>query len=168
MADQPQDLNDLYIDELKDLWSANDQMQRVLKKIAKKASDEKLQQMLAKSQEGIAKHTDIVKELIGNAGEKVSKEHCKGMEGLVEEAQKHVLEEGPPMGPALDAVIIAQYQRMSHYGLAGFGTAASYAGTLGRKDDQKQLKQATKEIYGSDEYMNRLSETTVNIEAKEE
>ena len=168
MADQPTDLKDLYTDELKDLWSANDQMQRVLKKIAKKASDEKLQQMLAKSQEGIAKHTDIVKELIGAAGEKVSKEHCKGMEGLVAEAQKHVLEEGPPKGPALDAVIIAQYQRMSHYGLAGFGTAASYAGTLGLKGDEKKLKQATKEIYGSDEYATRLAETSVNIGAKAE
>lgn len=165
---KPEDLKDLYIDELKDLWSANDQMLRVLKKISKKASDEKLQQMLAKSQEGIAGHTDIVKELIANAGEKVSKEHCKGMEGLVAEAAKHVLEEGPDKGPALDAVIITQYQRMTHYGIAGFGTAASFAGTLGLKDDQKRLKAATKEIYGGDEYMTRLAEMTVNIDAKEE
>jgi len=168
MAEQPQDLKDLYVDELKDLWSANDQMQRTLKKIAKKASDQKLQEMLAKSQEGIAKHTEIVKELISAAGEEVSKEHCKGMEGLVAEAEKHVLEEGPEEGPALDAVIIAQYQRMTHYGIAGFGTAASYAGTLGLKDDEKKLKDATKEIYSGDEYMNRLAETTVNIRAKEE
>lgn len=168
MADKPEDLKDLYIDELKDLWSANDQMQRTLKKIAPKASDEKLKDLLAKSQEGIQRHTDIVKELIAAQGEKTSKEHCKGMEGLVEEANKHVLEEGPDKGPALDAVIIAQYQRMTHYGIAGFGTAASYAGTLGLKDDQKALKQATKEIYMGDEFMNRLAETTVNIEAKEE
>jgi ferritin-like metal-binding protein YciE len=164
----PEDLKDLYIDELKDLWSANDQMQRVLKKIAGKASDEKLKEMLAKSQEGIAKHTAIVKELISAAGEKVSKEHCKGMEGLVEEAVKHVIEEGPAKGPARDAVIIAQYQRMSHYGIAGFGTAASFAGTLRLKDDEKKLKQATREIYNSDEYMTKLAETTVNIAAKEE
>jgi ferritin-like metal-binding protein YciE len=168
MADQPQDLNDLYIDELKDLWSANDQMQRVLAQIAPNASDEKLQQMLAKSQEGFAKHTDVVKQLLADAGEEVSKEHCKGMEGLVAEARKHVLEEGPPKGPALDAVIIAQYQRMTHYGIAGFGTAASYAGTLGRKEDEQKLKGATKEIYNGDEYMNRLAETTVNIQAREE
>ncbi|MBJ7440850.1 MAG: ferritin-like domain-containing protein [Sphingopyxis sp.] len=165
---KPEDLKDLYIDELRDLWSANDQMLRVLKKISKQASDEKLQQMLTKSQEGIASHTDIVKQLIANAGEKVSKEHCKGMEGLVAEATKHVLEEGPDKGPALDAVIITQYQRMTHYGIAGFGTAASFAGTLGLKDDQKQLKAATKQIYGGDEYMTRLAETTVNIGAKEE
>ncbi|MDQ3185439.1 MAG: DUF892 family protein, partial [Pseudomonadota bacterium] len=90
-----------------------------------------------------------------------------GMEGLVAEATKHVIEEGPDKGAALDAVIITQYQRMTHYGIAGFGTAASFAGTLGLKDDQKQLKQATKEIYGGDEYMTKLAEACVNIGAKE-
>lgn len=90
------------------------------------------------------------------------------MEGLVAEAIKHTIEEAPSKGPVLDAVIIAQYQRMSHYGIAGFGTAASYAGTLKLKDAQKQLKQSTKEIYGGDEYMTKLAETTVNINAKEE
>ena len=77
-------------------------------------------------------------------------------------------EEAPDKGPVLDAVIIAQYQRMSHYGIAGFGTAASFAGTLKLKDAQKRLKQATKEIYGGDEYMTKLAETTVNIDAKDE
>lgn len=164
----PEDLNDLYIDELKDLWSANDQMQKVLKKIAPKASDDKLKEMLAKSQEGISRHTEILKELITAAGEKASKEHCKGMEGLVAEATKHVLEEGPDKGPTLDAVIITQYQRMTHYGIAGFGTAASFAGTLGLKDDQKKLRDATKDMYSGDEYMTKLAETTVNIDAKDE
>src|SRR3712207_4001996 len=164
----PEDLKDLYIDELKDLWSANDQMQRLLKKVAPKASDEKLKSMLANSLEGIAKHTDVVKELIVAQGEKAEKEHCKGMEGLVAEATKHIIEEGPDKGPVLDAVIIAQYQRMTHYGIAGFGTAAAYAKTLGLKVDNKKLREATKEIYGGDEYMNRLAETSVNIEAKDE
>lgn len=163
----PEDLKDLYTDELKDLWSANDQMQRLLKKITSKASDAKLKEMLANSQTGIAKHTDIVKELIAGQGEKVSKEHCKGMEGLVAEATKHVIEEGPKKGPVLDAIIIAQYQRMTHYGIAGFGTAAAYAKALGLKDDNKKLSDATKEIYGGDEFMNRLAETTVNIDAKD-
>ena len=163
----PEDLKDLYTDELKDLWSANDQMLKVLKKIAAKVSDQGLKEMMAKSQDGITKHTEIVKELIATAGEKVSKEHCKGMEGLVAEATKHVLEEGPEKGPVLDAIIIAQYQRMTHYGIAGFGTAASYAKTLGLKDDAKKLADATAEIYGGDEYATKLAETTVNIDAKD-
>lgn len=163
----PENLQEIYTDELKDLWSANDQMQRVLKKVTSKASDTKLKEMLTSSQEGIAKHTAVLKELIAGQNEKVSKEHCKGMEGLVEEATKHVLEEGPDKGPLLDTIIIAQYQRMTHYGIAGFGTAAAYAKALGLKDDNKKLRDATKEIYGGDEFMTQLAETAVNIEAKE-
>ena len=163
----PEDLNDIYVDELKDLWSANDQMQKLLKKITSKASDPKLKEMLASSQEGIAKHTDVLKQLIAGQDEKVSKEHCKGMEGLVAEATTHVLEEGPKKGPLLDVLIIAQYQRMTHYGLAGFGTAAAYAKALGLMDDNKALRDATKEIYGGDEYMTQLAETSANLNAQE-
>ena len=168
MSDAPESLEDLYIDELKDLWSANDQMQRTVKKIAGKASEPKLKEMLATSMDGIAKHTDILKGLIVAQGEKAQKEHCKGMEGLVAEAVKHTIEEGPEKGPLLDAQIIAQYQRMTHYGIAGFGTAAAFANALGLKEDVKQLKLATKEIYGGDQYATMLAETLVNIDAEEE
>lgn len=163
----PDDLEEIYTDELKDLWSANDQMKKVLKKITFKASDEALKDMLTNSQAGIEKHTDMLKELIAGQDEKVSKEHCKGMEGLVAEATKHVLEEGPEKGPLLDVMIIAQYQRMTHYGIAGFGTAAAYAKALGLKDDNKKLRDATKEIYGGDEYMTKLAETSANSQAED-
>ena len=164
----PEDLMDLYTGELQDLWSANDQMATVLKKMSSKVSDPALKDMLANSQDGIAKHTEVLKGLLETSGEKVKKEHCKGMEGLVAEATKHTTEEAPKKGSVLDAVIIAQYQRMTHYGIAGFGTAASYAGTLGLKDAVKALDNVTKETYSGDEYMTKLAETTVNIEAKEE
>lgn len=165
----PEDLKDLYVDELKDLWSANDQMQRTVKKLVSRAKDEQLIDLLNRSLEGIAKHTATLKALIEAQEGKLSKEHCRGMEGLVEEANKHTSgEEAPKKGPVRDAQIIAQYQRMSHYGLAGFGTAAAYAKALGLKDDTKQLKQATKEIYLGDEYATRLAEASVNIRARDE
>lgn len=162
----PEDFDEIYTDELKDLWSANDQMNRVIKKLTSKASNPKLKEMLQTSQEGIKKHTDILKELIAAAGEKTSKEHCKGMEGLAAEATKHCLEEGPKKGPLLDTLIVAQYQRMTHYGIAGFGTAAAYAEALDKTEDAEKLKEATKEIYGGDEYMSQLSQT-VNAEAED-
>jgi ferritin-like metal-binding protein YciE len=140
-------------------------MNRVLKKLASKAEDAKLKEMLTQSHNGIEKHTAVLKELIVAAGEKASKEHCKGMEGLVAEATKHCIEEAPKKGPLLDAIIIAQYQRMTHYGIAGFGTATAYAEALGKTDDVAKLKESTKEIYGGDEYMSRLSET-VNATAE--
>ena len=161
-------LSDLYIDELKDLWSANDQMIQSLKKIAPKASNPKLQKMLEASQKGISSHTDLLKALIANQDETVSKEHCKGMEGLVKEAIKHTIEDAPDKGPVLDAAIIAQYQRMTHYGITGFGTVAAFAKALKLKDDHKQLKAAVKDMYGADELMTELAEAAVNEDAVDE
>ncbi|RZI57510.1 MAG: DUF892 family protein [Rubrivivax sp.] len=161
-------LSDLYVDELKDLWSANDQMARALEKIAPQATNEKLLQMLEEAQAGIADHTDLLKALIANQGEEVAKEHCKGMEGLVKEAFKHVLEDPPEEGPVLDAAIIAQYQRMTHYGITGFGTVAAFASALQLDDDARQLKEAVDDMYDADELMSELAEAAVNREAAEE
>ena len=161
-------LSDLYIDELKDLWSANDQMTRALKKIGPQATHPKLMQMLESSQKGITGHTDLLKALIANQGEEVAKEHCKGMEGLVKEAIKHTIEDGPDKGPVLDAAIIAQYQRMTHYGITGFGTAAAFAKALKLGDDNKQLKAAVKDMYKADELMTELAEAAVNVDAVDE
>ena len=161
-------LSDLYIDELKDLWSANDQMVRALKKLAPQATHPELKEMLETSQKGIADHTNLLKALIANQGEKVSKDHCKGMEGLVSEAVKHTIEDAPKKGPVLDAAIIAQYQRMTHYGITGFGTVAAFAKALKFQDDNKQLKAAVKAMYVADELMTKLAEAAVNDDAVDE
>lgn len=163
---KPTNLQELYVDELKDLWSANDQMQRVVAKMADKPHNPKLKSLLAKSEKGIAEHTGVLKDLLTSNGAEVAKEHCKGMAGLVEEAKKHILEDGPEKGPLLDAVIISQYQRMTHYGIAGFGTAAAYAGALGRSDEAEKLHRATQEIYRGDEYASTLAETSINLKAE--
>ena len=161
-------LSDLYISELKDLWSVNDQMARALKKIAPKATHPKLKSMLEASQKGIADHTNLLKALIANQDETVSKEHCKGMEGLVNEAVKHTIEDAPDKGPVLDAAIIAQYQRMTHYGITGFGTVAAFSKALKFEDDNKQLKAAVKDMYASDLLMTELAEAAVNDDAVDE
>lgn len=160
-------LQELYVDELKDLWSANDQMARALGTIAKQATDTKLTDMLQKSQDGIAGHTDILKALIQNQNEAVKKEHCKGMEGLVAEALKHTVEEAPKAGPVLDAAIIAQYQRMTHYGITGFGTVAAFAKALKLDADSEKLQAAVKDMHSADDLMSELAESAVNVEAGE-
>jgi len=161
-------LSDLYIDELKDLWSANDQMSRALTKITPKATNSKLKQMLESSLTGIAGHTEMLKTLIANQNEKVSKEHCKGMEGLVNEAVKHTIDDAPSKGPVLDAAIIAQYQRMTHYGITGFGTVAAFSKALKLESDNQQLKGAVRDMYAADQLMTELAEAAVNEDAADE
>lgn len=155
----PDSLKDVYLDEMKDLWSANDQMTRAVQQLSEQASDPKLKQMLKDSVGGIAKHTDVLKSLIEENGGQTSPEHCKGMEGLVAEALKHGIKEAPSDGRLRDVQIIAQYQRMSHYGLAGFGSAAAYAKALGKTDQENRLKSAVSEIYRVDEIASRLAES---------
>jgi ferritin-like metal-binding protein YciE len=158
-------LEELYADELKDLWSANDQMAKALKKISPKATDGKLKDFLQQSQDGIAEHTEVLKSLIEAQGEKLKKEHCKGMEGLVEEAIKHTIDEAPKKGPVLDAAIIAQYQRMTHYGITGFGTVAAFAKALKLADHAKKLSKAANDIKGADELVSEIAESAVNEQA---
>lgn len=161
----PNSLKEVYLDEMKDLWSANDQMIRTVKELGGHVSDPKLKQMLEHSVGGIQKHTDILKGLIQQNGGQAEPEHCKGMEGLVTEAKKHGIQEAPSDGKLRDVEIIAQYQRMSHYGLAGFGSAAAYAKALGRSEDEQKLKQAVSEIYKGDEIASKLAETLEQVAA---
>ncbi len=158
-------LQELYVDELKDLWSSNDQMVRALRKITPQARNEKLKTMLEASSKGIEKHTDFLKTLIEGQAATVAKEHCKGMEGLVAEAIKHTVDDAPEAGPVLDAAIIAQYQRMTHYGITGFGTVSAFAKALKLTEDHAKLDSAVKDMYKADELMSELAESAVNIKA---
>jgi ferritin-like metal-binding protein YciE len=159
----PNNLEDIFADELKDLWSANEQMSAVVKVMAEKAHDTKLKQALQKSVTDIKQHADTIKTLLADSDEKVEKEHCKGMEGLVKEAMKHISKDAPGNGELLDIEILAQYQRMSHYGLAGFGTAAAYAKALGKKDGASKLSSIVADIHKGDDFASKLAEKTESM-----
>lgn len=159
-------LKDVYTDEMKDLWSANDQMTRVVQTMAGKAHDPKLREMLQEAVSGIEEHTSTLRGLLEEAGGEVEKEHCKGMEGLVKEAVKHVTREKPETDELTDVTIISQYQRMSHYGLAGFGTAAAYAGALGMNEHVEKLKSIVADIYKGDKFASKLGEKLAKVAAQ--
>ena len=153
----PSTLQELYVEEMKDLWSANDQMTRAVKELHGHVHDPKLKQMLQHSVDGITAHTGTIKTLIEHSGGEAKPDHCKGMEGLVAEALKHGVKEAPKDAKLQDIEIIAQYQRMSHYGIAGFGSAVAYAQALGKKDDAAKLKNVVAAIYKADEFASTLA-----------
>ncbi|WP_034922688.1 ferritin-like domain-containing protein [Erythrobacter sp. SD-21] len=161
----PANLSDCYTEELADLWSANDQMTKVVRDLADAAQDRSLTDRLSRAADGIEKHTKTLKSLLKECGES-EKEHCKGMEGLVKEARKHALEADIEDADVRDVLIVAQYQRMCHYGIAGFGTAKAFAEALGNKDHATKLDTITSEIYDADENMTDLAERSINLEAK--
>jgi ferritin-like metal-binding protein YciE len=163
----PTNLQEIYVEELRDLWSANDQMQAIVPELSRRASHPKLKQMLAQAEDGIAQHTDMLKSLIQAKGGIGAKDQCKGMEGLVKEATKHALDDDLEEEDVRDVIIIAQYQRMCHYGLAGFGAAAAFAKALGLADDETKLKSAVSDIYRGDDAASQLAERSVNLAAKQ-
>jgi ferritin-like metal-binding protein YciE len=160
-------LRDVYADELRDLWSANDQMAKVVKVMAEKATDKGLKSALTKSIDGIHQHAAAIKALLLDADEDAESEHCKGMEGLVKEATKHITTESPESTELLDIVIIAQYQRMSHYGLAGFGTAAAYAKALGLNEHSAKIDRIVADIHKGDKYASTLAEHAEEVASSE-
>ena len=162
----PKNLTDCYTEELADNWSANDQMTKIVKQMADKAGDKKLSDRLSKAAEGIEKHTQTIKQLLDDCGES-EKEHCKGMEGLVKEAKKHALEADISDSDVRDVVMITQYQRMCHYGIAGLGSAKAFAEALGKSDHVSKLDQIVSDIYDADENMTDLAERSINLKAKE-
>jgi ferritin-like metal-binding protein YciE len=154
LAAAPRTLKELYTADMRDLWSSNDQMRPIVQSFAEKATDPKIRQLFEKSVSGIEKHTRALRELAGAS----DSSPCPGMQGLVGEAIKHALESDLP--PELrDLEMIAQYQRMSHYGLAGFGTVAAYAQALGLSEQADKLKAMVSEIYKADEFSSSLAES---------
>ncbi|MGI4799506.1 MAG: DUF892 family protein [Janthinobacterium lividum] len=164
----PESLKEVYTDEIKDLWSANDQMIRAVTTLTEGAHDAKLKKHLTGSIDGIKKHNEVLKELLESAGAEVQKEHCKGMEGLVKEALKHGKEEAPENEDLRDIVIIGQYQRMCHYGITGFGSVKAIAKSLGMKDHVTKLDGIVADIYGSDELTSQMGEKLAKLAAKHE
>lgn len=162
----PENLQDIYAEELADNWSANDQMQKAVTEMARVAGDDKLKQRLQKAAEGIQKHTQTIKQLLSDLGEN-KPEHCKGMEGLVTEAHKHAIDADISDNDVRDVVIITQYQRMCHYGLAGLGSAKAFAEALGKQDHAGKLDEIVGQIYDADQNMTDLAERSVNLRAKE-
>ena len=160
----PKNLTECYVHELQDNWSANEQMEKCVRELAEATTESKLKDRLVKSADGIAKHTDTIKSLLEDCGEK-EKEHCKGMEGLVKEAKKHALEPNFADGEVRDVVIIAQYQRMCHYGICGFGTAKAFAKALGKDDHATKLDTITADCYQADQNMTDLAERSQNLQA---
>ncbi len=157
-------LKELYVEELQDLWSANDQMEKVVRDMANAADDGDLGDALEDSAGEISQHSELVRQLLVDIEADVAKEHCKGMEGLVKEARKHALETDFGFESLGDHAIIAQYQRMAHYGIAGFGTVAAMARSLGYKQHAKTLETVLDDVYGADRMLTRLAQRQIDTD----
>ena len=157
-----QGLKDVYVDQCQDLYSACKQSLEATRALHGAAKNEELRQALQAGAEGIQDGMAKVEGVVKNHGANPEGEHCRGMEGLVKEARAHALEEEFGDDDARDAMIIAQYQRMAHYAIAGWGCLAAYAKRLGLEDDARVLADNLRATQHGDQTMNEIAEGKVN------
>ena len=158
-------LKELYVEELKDLWSAETQITKALPKMVKAASNPKLKKAfnthLKQTERQIKRLERIFKEL----DESPRGKKCVGMEGLIKEAQELIKEK--PEAEVLDAGLIAAAQHVEHYEMAGYGCVRTWARQMGEDRQAELLQETLDEEEQTDRLLTDLAESEINVEAEE-
>jgi len=156
-------LKDLYVEELKDLYSAEKQLVKALPKMAKAAQDKQLQNAFRNHLKETEQHVARIEQICQALGVSPRGKKCVGMEGLIEEGNEMINEANPE---AIDAGLISKAQHVEHYEMAGYGTVRTYARQLGYEDQAELLQQTLDEEGKADHLLTALAEAGINVEAE--
>src|SRR4051812_13404735 len=132
-------LHKLYVEELRDVYSAENQLVKALPKMAKGASSDELKQAFEDHLEETKGHVERLDEIFEALGQKANGKTCKGMKGLIEEGSEMLEEEGDES--VIDAGLIGAAQRVEHYEIAAYGTLRTFARLLGEEEAEELLQQ---------------------------
>jgi len=156
-------LRQLYVEQLQDLYSAENQILKALPKMAEAAKHPQLrdgfQMHLRQTEEQVRRLEEIFQSL----GERPGGVTCEGMKGLLKEGDKTLKEKAD--SDVLDAALIADAQRVEHYEIAGYGCVRTYARMLGRQQDVDLLQRTLDEEGQTDQKLTQLAESVVNLDA---
>ncbi len=155
-------LKDLYIDQLQDIYSANRQAQKALGELRDAATNDNLRSALDAALAGTKDGTETIAEIVRSHDADPTDEFCKGMEGLVKEARAHALEADFDDDAVRDAMIITQVQRMTHYGIAGYGCLAAFANRLDLANDASRIETCLDNTYDGDRTMSAIAKGGIN------
>jgi ferritin-like metal-binding protein YciE len=158
-------LQDLMVENLKDLYSAESQMLKALPKVAKKVENEQLRTALEQHVRETEAHVGRLEKIFSKLGEKPTGKKCHGMEGLLEENKEMMSEDAEP--EVMDAGLIVGCQKAEHYEIAAYGSAVTFAKLLGDEDSARILAQTLDEEKATDQKLTQIAESTINVEAAE-
>jgi ferritin-like metal-binding protein YciE len=158
-----QTLKDLFIDKLRDLYSAENQIVKALPKMAKAASSPDLQAAFQEHLEQTKNQVERLEQIFERLDVASRGKKCKAMEGLLEEGKDLMKEDIDE--PVLDAGLIAAAQHVEHYEIAGYGTARTFAQLLGDEESAELLQETLDEEAETDKKLTHLAETVINVEA---
>ena len=157
-------MEDLFLDQVQDLYDAEQRLVKALPKMAEAAYSSQLkaafQQHLRETENQVSRLEKVFK-LIGKDAKSKT---CQAMKGLVEEGQEAIDAEGNPN--VKDAALIAAAQRVEHYEIAGYGTARTFAQQIGKSDAARLLQETLEEEAATDKKLTNLAEQSINVHAK--
>jgi len=156
-------LQDLMVDEVRDLYSAEKQILKALPKMAKAAKSPRLKTLLQEHLAETENHVKRLEQVFQHLGLNARAKKCKGMEGLLLEGSEMLEEDADP--EVLDAAIIASGNRVEHYEIAAYGTVRTYAQILGNQQIANLFQQTLDEEGNADKKLTALAESSINVEA---
>jgi ferritin-like metal-binding protein YciE len=153
-------LQDLFLDQLHDLYDAERRLIKALPKMAKAAHSEQLRQGFEDHLEQTKHHAERLEQIFEKCNVRASRKKCHAMVGLIEEGEELMDENAEP--EVLDAGLICAAQKVEHYEIAGYGTVCTWAQQLGHHDALELLKQILEEEKTTDEKLTHLAEAGIN------
>ncbi|ANN79037.1 ferritin-like domain-containing protein [Bordetella flabilis] len=150
-------IQDLFLHELSDIYSAEKQLTKALPKLARAASNPDLAAAFKTHLEETLGQVERIDQIVELMGLRLKRIKCAAMEGLVEEGKEVIEEIGK--GPVLDAALIGAAQKVEHYEIASYGTLATFAKQLGETEAQKLLGETLQEEKATDEKLTMLAES---------
>lgn len=156
-------LKDLFEHQLQDLYSAESQLIDSLPKMVEQAHDSELKKAFKDHLEETKEHKKRLAEICDELGISPEGDSCKAMQGLIKEAKSFM--EEPNDADVMDAGLIAEAQRIEHYEISGYGTAARYAKELGFNSIATKLQSTLDEEYSADNKLTKLAESRLNRKA---
>ncbi len=158
-----QDLGALYLDQIRDLYSAETQIVEALPKMIEAASHDQLRSGFERHLDQTREHVRRLEQIAQRLDEDADGKTCHGMKGLLKEGKETMKEKAD--SDVLDAALIADAQRVEHYEIAGYGCARTYAEALDRKDDVRLLQQTLDEEAETDRALTAIALSVVNPDA---
>ncbi|HEV2617303.1 MAG TPA: ferritin-like domain-containing protein [Candidatus Acidoferrales bacterium] len=149
-------LKELYVNELRDLYDAEQQLVKALPKMAKTSNSSKLRNGFEEHLEQTKEHVKRLEQILNSLGEAAKGKKCKGLRGIVAEGSEVLGEDYD--GDVKDAALISAAQRVEHYEIAAYGTVHAFAELLGENEASSLLKQTLTEEKETDEKLTQLSQ----------
>ena len=158
-------LQNLYVNELKDIYNGEQQILKALPKMAKAASFPELRAAFEQHLEQTRGHVDRLEQIFQKLDEPAKGQKCKGLEGIIDEGEEILKDQDTPPAVA-DAALIAAAQRVEHYEMAVYGTISNYARRLGFEDQARLPQQTLQEEIETNRKLTKIADSYINEEAK--